>query len=372
MKLRSAPILGCLTFVMTLAMDVRCDMKDVLGGGILDGLWFAAAVSAANQSDDQLQDQIDDLQDQVDDISGRPQPDGATCWDLDGDDVADPEEDVNNDGVWDANDCQGGNCWDTIGDYNNDAVINAQDCLDWIADESDGGTDGANCYDTIGDYNGDSTTDGDDCLDWILDQVPDGQDGGNCWDEIGDYNNDGTADSQDCLDWVVDNVEVEDGEDGQDGGNCWDGIGDVNEDGVADADDCLAYILLQVEDEGDVIARGFINSFGEVERGSRILDTTYIDVGEYDVLIDLSASRTDLTEPDLTADQFPVLLTVYATTADPLPWSDNIGALVAHYKYDAETSLDVENARLRLRVYILQALTGDPVSAGFSVVIMEP
>jgi hypothetical protein len=40
-------------------------------------------------------------------ILGPQGPQGLACWDLDGDGVADPEEDINGDGAWNAADCQG-------------------------------------------------------------------------------------------------------------------------------------------------------------------------------------------------------------------------------------------------------------------------
>lgn len=73
---------------------------------------------------------------------GLPGPageDGLSCWDLDGDGVADPAEDINGDGNFDALDCQGSgeSCWDLNGnghcdlgleDRNNDGECDALDC----------------------------------------------------------------------------------------------------------------------------------------------------------------------------------------------------------------------------------------------------
>ncbi len=58
------------------------------------------------------------------------------CWDLNGNGVADPEEDINGDNEFDALDCQGTNCWDLNGngvedpeeDINGDGVFDAFDC----------------------------------------------------------------------------------------------------------------------------------------------------------------------------------------------------------------------------------------------------
>lgn len=62
---------------------------------------------------------------------------GLSCWDTNGDGIQDPNEDTNNDGNWDALDCQGTACWDLNGngikdfpaeDINSDFVIDALDC----------------------------------------------------------------------------------------------------------------------------------------------------------------------------------------------------------------------------------------------------
>jgi hypothetical protein len=239
-----------------LAMDVKCDYKDALGAGLLDGLWFAAAMNASQQGDRQLQGELDELQGDIDELQAGQQQPGVPGAD---------------------------------------------------------GADGA-----------------------------DGQDG----------------------------ADGRDGADGQDGGNCWDDIGDFNEDGVLNSYDCLDY--MQAGGDEIVVARGFIDSFGVIHRGTNILDASFVDVGEYDVVIDLSGSRTDLSDPTLKPIHFPVLLTVYATSSDPLPWSDNISALVAHYKFDEATSLDRTNRTLTTRVYILEAQTGEPVGANFSIMVLEP
>jgi hypothetical protein len=319
MRLFSAPVLGCGLFVMVLAMDTKCDYKDVAGGGLLDGLWFAAAVNASNPGDAALQGQIDDLNGQVDDLSGRTQPGapGLACWDLNGNGQADPEEDVNGDGIWDARDCQGAD--GGTGPAGSDGAA------------------GANCWDTIGDYNGDGTADAQDCLDWVVAHVdaPPGPPGDNCWDTIGDYNEDGVTDGQDCLDWTADHTQV-------------------------------------VQSDSSIIARGYIDSFGILHAGENILTTTFLANGEYEVVVNLAGVDIDLQDPMLMPDDFPVLITVYATSADPLPWSTDIAALVAHYKFDDATSLDRDTGTLTLRVYILDAQTGDHTAANFSIVVLKP
>jgi len=80
--------------------DVHFDCKDIAASSLIDGLWFAASVSA-NQATNA-----------ADNGAGQPAPGapgepGLDCWDLNDNGVEDAEEDVNGDGVWDALDCQG-------------------------------------------------------------------------------------------------------------------------------------------------------------------------------------------------------------------------------------------------------------------------
>lgn len=99
MKLRSSSILGLICLGSMLLMDVHLDCKDVAASGLLDAAWFGASL-AVNQA-------IDEAQGENQATQGEPGAPGINCWDLDGDGVDDPEEDVNGDGVWDALDCQG-------------------------------------------------------------------------------------------------------------------------------------------------------------------------------------------------------------------------------------------------------------------------
>lgn len=122
-------------------VDAKCDYRDVAGASLLDGLWFAAAISAADQGDAQLQGQIDDLSGQVEDLNrmytARPRlagvlgPGTATAsrmpkrtstpmaYGTPGIARASPGRMVQT-----ARTVQTGpmhaNCWDTIGDYNAD------------------------------------------------------------------------------------------------------------------------------------------------------------------------------------------------------------------------------------------------------------
>ena len=299
MRLRSAPILGCVTICVTLAMmDVKCDYKDALGGGLLDGLWYAAALNASNQGDGQLQSELDQLegdvnqlQDNVDQI-GQGQPgidgiNGLSCWDLNGNGDPDPDEDINGDGVWDALDCKGAD-----------------------------GTDGTNGGDGTNGINGTNGTDG--------------ADGGNCWDDIHDFNQDGVEDSYDCLDYAM------------------------------------------AGGEDAVIASGVVDNFGVLVNGTNIDSAAWVANGEFRVVVDLADSKADLTDATLVSEHFPVLLTAYATSSDPLPGSDNISAIVAHYKFDPD-ALDRDNKKLTVRVLTLEARTGEFRSPDkFSIMVLEP
>jgi len=372
MKLRSAPILGFVSFCVSLAMmDVKCDYKDVLGGGLLDALWFAGATRHADQGDQELQDQIDGLQDQVDQLNQdvqegleRPGVPGTSCWDLNGNGRNDPAEDTNGDGVWDALDCQGApgaagqngsnganglSCWDLNGngqpdpseDVNGDGVWDARDCQGAPGAPGQNGANGTN--------------------------------GLSCWDLNGngrpdpaeDVNRDGVFDARDCQ-----GAQGPAGQNGSSGGNCWDDIGDFNGDGQLNSYDCLDYVAAGGDDA--VIARGFIDGFGQIVRATNILTAAWINVGVYEIVIDLSHSGLNLNDPLLQANHFPVLLTVYATSSSPLPWGGSIGALVGHYRFDPATALDRTNQRLTVRIYILDTQNAVPVSAGFSIMVLRP
>ncbi|MFC1935943.1 hypothetical protein ACFLX9_04240, partial [Chloroflexota bacterium] len=85
-------------------------------------------------------------------------PAGVDCWDLDGDGVRDPEEDVNGDGAFDALDCQG-----PTGEQGDPGPQ---------GDPGETGTDGLACWDLNGngvgdigteDTNSDDSVDVDDC-----------------------------------------------------------------------------------------------------------------------------------------------------------------------------------------------------------------
>jgi hypothetical protein len=98
MKLKSAPIAGCL--LLTLAMGPNIDCDDIFLSSLVDGLWFAASVGVSQAGD------------AANGGTGQPAPGapgepGLDCWDLNDNGVEDAEEDVNGDGVWDALDCQG-------------------------------------------------------------------------------------------------------------------------------------------------------------------------------------------------------------------------------------------------------------------------
>ncbi len=168
-------------------------------------------------------------------------PRGLDCWDLNGNSIPDPPEDINGDGLWDALDCLGLHCWDLNGDgvqdpledVNGDGFWDALDCL------------GLHCWDLNGDgvqdpledVNGDGFWDALDCL------------GLHCWDLNGDgvqdpledVNGDGFWNALDC-----------------DGRHCWDLNGngvqdpfeDVNADGSWDALDCQGLSCWDTDGDG--------------------------------------------------------------------------------------------------------------------------
>ena len=98
-------------------------------------------------------------------LPGRDGVDGLSCWDLDGDGVRDPEEDINGDGEFDASDCRGADA--------SDGEPGAEGA-DGLA-----GTDGLNCWDLNGNGQGDAAEDinGDGVLDALDCQTAGGQEG---------------------------------------------------------------------------------------------------------------------------------------------------------------------------------------------------
>ena len=151
-------------------------------------------------------------------IAGAP---GIHCWDLNNDNINDPDEDINGDGLFSSLDCQTGivgpagfNCWDInmdrvsdiIEDFNGDGVYDVRDCQGKDGAPgptgpkgpkgSDGNTgpvgeNGVSCWDTNGncvndadeDTNGDGLYNSADCK------------GFHCWDLDMDHNNDPYEDS---------------------------------------------------------------------------------------------------------------------------------------------------------------------------------
>jgi len=200
--------------------------------------------------------------------SGPPGSPGLSCWDLNGNHVGDPEEDLNEDGVFDTQDCVAGQsspglpglpCWDLNGngvgdpeeDSNEDGVFDALDCA---------GTPGLSCWDLngngVGDPEEDANEDGVfDTFDCASASGEPGTPGLSCWDLNGnhvgdpeeDVNEDGVFDALDCSGIPgAPGVPGAPGEPGAPGQACWDingnGIGDpeedINEDGVVDLNDC--------------------------------------------------------------------------------------------------------------------------------------
>ena len=164
MRLRSLSILVSLAVMLTLTMgaeDVDCD--DIFVSSLLDGLWFAAGAATSQLAADGGTGDGDQAGQPapgepgaqgeqgapgVPGPAGEPGADGLSCWDLNGDGVADPAEDINGDGDFNALDCQGADgldgqpgepglsCWDLNGngigedaeDINDDGNFDALDC----------------------------------------------------------------------------------------------------------------------------------------------------------------------------------------------------------------------------------------------------
>ena len=107
---------------------------------------------------------------------------GLSCWDLNQNDIADSEEDINGDGVVDVNDCKGEdglagiNCWDLNNNFINDpeedlsgdGLFTVDDCQSGVGAN---GSNGINCWDVNADginqlnedANGDGVFDRADC-----------------------------------------------------------------------------------------------------------------------------------------------------------------------------------------------------------------
>lgn len=167
MRLRSLSILVSLAVMLTLTMgaeDVDCD--DIFVSSLLDGLWFAAGAATSQLAADGGTGDGDQAGQPApgepgaqgeqgapgvpgeQGPAGEPGADGLSCWDLNGDGVADPAEDINGDGDFNALDCQGADgldgqpgepglsCWDLNGngigedeeDINDDGNFDALDC----------------------------------------------------------------------------------------------------------------------------------------------------------------------------------------------------------------------------------------------------
>lgn len=94
-------------------------MKKILFAAILVGVFFIAKTALAAGETGSLQpfqdiwDAINDIKNQLSNIHGSQGPQGAdgknglACWDINGNGKGDPEEDKNQDGNFDAMDCQG-------------------------------------------------------------------------------------------------------------------------------------------------------------------------------------------------------------------------------------------------------------------------
>lgn len=156
MKLRSSAILGFFCFGSILAMDYKIDCKDIAASGLMDAIWYSAAVSTAQDLIDQ--NNTDNQGQQG--APGAPGAGGVNCWDLDGDGLNDADEDTNGDGEWNALDCQGSSGEDGLTTQGAPGAPGAD------------GLDGTNCWDLNAngvfdveteDFNDNGEADIDDC-----------------------------------------------------------------------------------------------------------------------------------------------------------------------------------------------------------------
>ncbi|MGD8451063.1 MAG: hypothetical protein PVJ57_04535 [Phycisphaerae bacterium] len=355
MKLRSAPILGCFAILLTLA-DYHFDCRDLGGAGLMDGLWLAAAVTNAENGDAELQGEIEGVQDQIDNLSGQvdtiqteqqqpgvPGENGLSCWDLNGNGVADPEEDINGDGNFDAYDCQGTDgtngtdgisCWDLngngVGDPDEDVsgpegipdgAYNAWDCQG--ADGTSGGP-GLACWDLNGNYAGDPDEDI---------SGPDGVP-------------DGNFDAYDC--------QGADGEDGEDG-----------------------------EDLRGVVARGRIDGITGLAFEATNLTSDLAQPGQfglYEIVADVRNVGFDRLANAQSVD-FPVFITVRAY----VDGDDATTPFLGFYQFepiqpgapDPDPALHIDEANgiatLTFKVRIIDVRDGELARPGdFSVLVLEP
>jgi hypothetical protein len=166
MRLRSVLILGSVAIMLTLTMGADVDCDDIFASSLLDGLWFAAGAATSQLAADGSTGDGDQAGQTIpgepgeqgeqgvpgeEGAAGESGADGLSCWDLNGNGVADPAEDVNGDGDFNALDCQGADgvdgqpgeagepglsCWDLNGngvgeteeDINGDGNLDALDC----------------------------------------------------------------------------------------------------------------------------------------------------------------------------------------------------------------------------------------------------
>jgi hypothetical protein len=256
---------------------------------------------------------------------------------LNGNGLADPEEDVNGpNGVPDGN-------------------FNAWDCRG--ADGTDGtngtnGTNGLSCWD----LNGNGLADPEEDVSGP-EGVPDGN--FNAWDCRG-----------------------ANGGNGANGLNCWDlngnGIADPEEDvsgpdgvpdGVVDVWDCRGATGEPGQDLTGV-GHGVVDAGGNLVDGYNIIGASR-DQNEYGFYYTVEVDVSSVPNlPELTADDFSVLATVRAVSADPYG-GGAIALLVAHYQF-FPGALDVTNGTLTVRVYIMDLSTFLPTAAEFSILVLEP
>ncbi len=344
MKVRSSAILGLLCFGSILAMDVRLDCKDIAISGLMDAMWYSAAVATSEQM-------IQDNQ-AAQGQPGAPGADGINCWDLNGNGQNDPEEDINGDGEFNALDCQG---------------PPGEDGQAGQGQPGADGADGLNCWDLDGDgvqdpaedVNGDGVWDALDC------QGADGRDG-------------------------IDGQDGADGADGEDGLNCWDLDGDgvqdpaedVNGDGVWDALDCrgadgqdltglIARAVIPGADipdpnDGDwVPAAGTATGILRVYRPANPPGAPPTR-GRYRIVVDLPDRATDYQQAEIIA-----LVSVQALHTDGGPPGSG-GATAQAFGYWEVVSIDNAADEVEFEVMIRTAPLNFFTDASFSFIVLLP
>ena len=254
---------------------------------------------------------------------------GVSCWDLNGDGIGQPDEDINDDGNFNTLDCKGAvgaaaiACWDLNGngigepteDKNHDGNFTVEDCQGSIG--ATGATGPTGAQGPAGATGSSGTA---------------GRTGLACWDSDGDgdgdlesedLDEDGNLDAQDCT-----GVQGEQGIQGETGATgpagpkgdpglaCWDlngdGFGqldteDTNGDGFLDAQDCQG----PAGPQGPEGIDGRLHMYGDGSAGARTFDA---DSGSSTIqFADVNTQYTDVTVSAGTTLLIPSGVTIRCT-----------------------------------------------------------